>query len=133
MWAAEAYFKYGGEPRFIFPTTLGPWNQSLPPSSAPSPSSSHPPTTPSWASQPTASPVTVSSPTSGGGLGRPVIGPEVMLSGKHEGFCVYLSRLLRPLWHMLIADEVQIQGFDQPSKVGRVKLHVHVSLWVIPP
>lgn len=26
-WAAEAYFKYGGEPHFVFPTTLGPASQ----------------------------------------------------------------------------------------------------------
>lgn len=26
-WATEAYFKHGGDPHFVFPTTLGPSNQ----------------------------------------------------------------------------------------------------------
>ena len=28
-WATEALFKYGGEPHFVFPTTLGPANQAI--------------------------------------------------------------------------------------------------------
>ena len=29
MWATEAFFRYGGEPHFIFPTTVGPASQVL--------------------------------------------------------------------------------------------------------
>ena len=32
---------------------------------------------------------------SAGALGRAVVGPEIMLSGKHNGLCRYLARLLR--------------------------------------
>ena len=32
---------------------------------------------------------------SSGALGRAVMGPEVVLSGKHDGLCRYLARLLR--------------------------------------
>lgn len=38
-------------------------------------------------------------PNFGMTLGRAVIGPEVELSGKHNGLCRYLARLLRPLWN----------------------------------
>lgn len=43
--------------------------------------------------------------TMGGALGQPVIGPEVQLSGKHDGLALYLSRLMRPLWNGLILEE----------------------------
>lgn len=61
----------------------------------------------------------VSTPFSplGGALGRPVIGPEVQLSGKHEGLSLYLSRLLRPLWNVLIA--VEGREHTQPLKVSK--------------
>ena len=41
----------------------------------------------------------VQMPNFGMTLGRAVIGPEVELSGKHNGLCRYLARLLRPLWN----------------------------------
>ena len=41
-------------------------------------------------------------PNFGMTLGRAVIGPEVELSGKHNGMCRYLARLLRPLWNQHI-------------------------------
>ena len=58
------------------------------------------------------------SPTSpiGGALGRPVMGPEVQLSGKHEGLCFYLTRLLRPLWNVMIAVETRNDS-SSPIKV----------------
>lgn len=41
----------------------------------------------------------VQTPNFGMTLGRAVLGPEVELSGRHNGLCRYLSRLLRPLWN----------------------------------
>ncbi len=38
-------------------------------------------------------------PNFGMTLGWAVMGPEVQLSGKHNGLCRYLARLLRPLWN----------------------------------
>ena len=38
-------------------------------------------------------------PNFGMTLGRAVVGPEVQLSGRHNGLCRYLARLLRPLWN----------------------------------
>ena len=45
-----------------------------------------------------ASPTTVGSQTSAAGhgtLGKAIVGPEVVLSGKYSGLCLYLARLLR--------------------------------------
>ena len=35
----------------------------------------------------------------GGALGGALIGPEVKMSGKHNGLYRYLARLLRPVWN----------------------------------
>ena len=114
-WAAEAFFKYGGEPHFIFPTTVGPATQQ---DGAPSECSS--PTflpvdqrqvpstaqflqtlTPQYGARTT--PAIHQTPTlggtMGGALGGALIGPEVKMSGKHNGLYRYLARLLRPLWN----------------------------------
>ena len=116
--AAEAYFKYGGEPRFIFPTTLGPEKQTLSPVSSPSMDSldtSQVPqglATPSWVGQQGTGSLTIST------LGRSVTGPEVILSGRHNGFCAYFSRLLRPLWNRRMVEEVVPQGVEQTKQVS---------------
>lgn len=98
-WATEAYFKHGGEPHFIFPTTLGPNGAG--------------PSSPSSFQQQPSSPFSsfVQAPPSlGGALGRPVIGPEVQLSGKHNGLILYLGRLLRPLWNVSVTIEEKNEG-----------------------
>ena len=123
MWATEAFFKYGGEPHFTFPTTVGPASQLLcgaspatpnmaqhfssypspglssssltvphvvgPLSSMATPPHPHPP--PPTALSP-ATPLQYSTP---GSLGRALLGPEVQLSGKHNGLCHYMARILR--------------------------------------
>ena len=81
----------------------------------------------------------VFSPTSpiGGALGRPVMGPEVQLSGKHEGLCFYLTRLLRPLWNVMIAVETRNDSSspikvrckkNKNSKKKRTKMRGHPGL-----
>jgi nuclear pore complex protein Nup155 len=89
--ATDAFFRFGGEPRMVFPkpTHLGTQAQTgLPP-----------PT------NQLASPTTVGSQTSAAGhgtLGKAIVGPEVVLSGKYSGLCLYLARLLRPFWGHLV-------------------------------
>ncbi|CAI8052459.1 Nuclear pore complex protein Nup155 [Geodia barretti] len=111
-WAAKAFFKYGGEPHFVFPTTLGPASQPVgspahllttPTNMGQTPQTAPPgPLSPPY-------PAPVASPYGAGvtpygvqgpvALGRAVVGPEVQFSGKFTGLCRYLSRLLRPIWN----------------------------------
>ena len=107
-WATEAFFKYGGDPHFIFPTTLGPagqvWGspglQSPAISGGPNQYATPPPqgpvpTGPSYQQTPGAVPLGGVQSSVPGALGRALVGPEVQRSGKHNGLCCYLARLLR--------------------------------------
>lgn len=51
-------------------------------------------------------------------LGRALTGPEVHLSGKHDGLVRHLSRLLRPLWNEPIAIGYKPFGDSQNEEVG---------------
>lgn len=115
-WATEALFKYGGEPHFVFPTTLGPANQAIGgspahfqatptyqaggqyPSSPAAAQGSHPRVV-GPASQVPGPALGQYGMQTSGALGRALLGPEVQLSGKHNGLCRYLTRLLSPLWY----------------------------------
>lgn len=130
-WATEAFFKYGGEPHFIFPTTVGPATQldgggpfmhgtpTFPggqrqfPSMAPLPQT----LTPQYSAR--SPPSVQQTPTlggvMGGALGGALIGPEVKMSGKHNGLYRYLARLLRPLWNELVIVCVKDMGRDKVS------------------
>ena len=50
-------------------------------------------------------------------LGRALTGPEVHLSGKHDGLVRYLSRLLRPLWNEPVAVGYKPPGDMQNEQV----------------
>lgn len=116
-WATEAFFMHGGEPHFTFPTTVGPTSQPLGGMSPATPTmaqypSSYPPSTPtstpsltaphiigpsSAVATPPASHFSPAAPLqygTPGGLGKALFGPEAQLSGKHNGLCLYLARLL---------------------------------------
>lgn len=54
-------------------------------------------------------------------LGRALTGPEVHLSGRHDGLVRYLSRLLRPLWNKPVAISYKPPGNPQNELVGRRK------------
>ena len=133
-WATEAFFKYGGEPHFIFPTTVGPATQldgalsiqSPPtffpagqrqvPSSAPLPQTLTPQygaTTP-----PTMHQTPILGGAIGGALGGALIGPEVKMSGKHNGLYRYLARLLRPVWNEPIVICMTELKTDQVNKAA---------------
>ena len=82
MWATELFFQFGGEPHFVFPTS-GVYQ---------SPQGAH-------ASPQMMSPGMYSTPStsyaSPSVLGRAIMGPELVMSGRHQGLCLYLSRLIR--------------------------------------
>ena len=52
-------------------------------------------------------------PNFGRTLGMAVTGPEVQLSGKHNGLCRYLARLLRPLWNQRLIVSLRNQSGEQ--------------------
>ncbi|XP_040833408.1 nuclear pore complex protein Nup155 isoform X2 [Ochotona curzoniae] len=110
-WATRAFFRYGGEAQMRFPTALpppsnvGPILGSPVYSSSPVPSGSPYPNpsflgTPSQGLQPPA----MSTPM--GAVGAPaaqatsvsLTGPEIVYSGKHNGICIYFSRIMGNIW-----------------------------------
>ena len=82
MWATELFFQFGGEPHFVFPTTAA---YQSPQVAQASPQI----TSPSVYGTPGASYVSPSV------LGRAIMGPELVMSGRHQGLCLYLARLIR--------------------------------------
>lgn len=78
-WALRAFFKYGGEPRLVFPVSGG---------QRPAPQA---PFSPNYHSTP-------APPHIQNLYGGNVMTPEMLFSGKHNGLYLYFSRLLRPLW-----------------------------------
>ena len=81
-WAIRAFFKYGGEPRLVFPTSAGP-RQNVGQVPFGSPNYHSTPAPPHMQSL----------------YGGSVMTPEMHFSGKHNGIYLYFSRLLRPIWH----------------------------------
>ncbi|OBS78292.1 hypothetical protein A6R68_19317, partial [Neotoma lepida] len=111
-WATRAFFRYGGEAQMRFPATLptpsnvGPILGSPLYSSSPVPGGSVYPNpaplgTPSHGAQPS----TMSTPMYA--VGNPAMqpasmsgltGPEIVYSGKHNGICIYFSRIMGNIW-----------------------------------
>ncbi|XP_038599878.1 nuclear pore complex protein Nup155 isoform X2 [Tachyglossus aculeatus] len=111
-WATRAFFRYGGEAQMRFPSILPPNNVgpilgspvypgSPLPVGSPYPHASflgspaqgvHPPTmsTPMF---PPGSPGSQAGANIGG-----MIAPELVYSGKHNGICIYFSRILGNIW-----------------------------------
>lgn len=112
-WATEAFFKYGGEPHFVFPTTVGPATQQDGARSVHNASTFLPmdqrqmssttqllqTLTPQYGVRTTPAATPTLGGAMGGALGGALIGPEVKMSGKHNGLYRYLARLLRPVWN----------------------------------
>ncbi|XP_042309327.1 nuclear pore complex protein Nup155 [Sceloporus undulatus] len=112
-WATRAFFRYGGEAQMRFPSLLSPPSNvgsvlgspvlpgsPLPPSSPyPNPSFF---ATPAQGLQPPAmsTPVYASSSQMsqpGASLGGTMC-PEIVFSGKHNGICIYFSRIIGNIW-----------------------------------
>ncbi|XP_030048906.1 nuclear pore complex protein Nup155 [Microcaecilia unicolor] len=112
-WATRAFFRYGGEAQMRFPsalsapTNVGPIFGSPVPSSSPI-SFGSPMPNPSFLGTPVQGlqAPTVSTPvytmgTSGHQAGTAVggmMGPEMVFSGKHNGICIYFSRIVGNIW-----------------------------------
>ncbi|XP_022349102.1 nuclear pore complex protein Nup155 isoform X2 [Enhydra lutris kenyoni] len=111
-WATRAFFRYGGEAQMRFPTTLpapsnvGPILGSPVYSSSPVPSSSPYPNpsflgTPSQGVHPPAmsTPVCISgNPATQAASMSCMAAPEIVYSGKHNGICIYFSRIMGNIW-----------------------------------
>ncbi|CAL9683382.1 unnamed protein product [Knipowitschia caucasica] len=101
QWATRAFFRYGGEAQMRFPaaltnpSTVGPLMSSPAPGVVP----------PAFAAPFTPLP-SGSAPMSGPG-------PEVIFSGKHNGICIYFTRILGPIWDGSLAVEKTISKGTQ--------------------
>uniref|UniRef100_A0A673T381 Nuclear pore complex protein Nup155 n=1 Tax=Suricata suricatta TaxID=37032 RepID=A0A673T381_SURSU len=111
-WATRAFFRYGGEAQMRFPSTLpapsnvGPILGSPVYASSPIPSSSPYPN-PSFLGTPSQGvhPPAVSTPMCASGNPATqaasmscVAAPEIVYSGKHNGICIYFSRIMGNIW-----------------------------------
>uniref|UniRef100_A0A8C3YBW3 Nucleoporin 155 n=1 Tax=Catagonus wagneri TaxID=51154 RepID=A0A8C3YBW3_9CETA len=111
-WATRAFFRYGGEAQMRFPTALpapsnvGPILGSPVYSSSPLASGSPFPN-PSFLGTPSQGvhPPAMSTPVCA--VGNPaapapsmscMTGPEIVYSGKHNGICIYFSRIMGNIW-----------------------------------
>ncbi|KAI0209905.1 hypothetical protein LSAT2_005340 [Lamellibrachia satsuma] len=103
--ATRAFFLYGGEPEYNFPIPAGPGGMNTtyggPQSFLAAPGGfvtprrgDHQPQTSTPFPNVTQQLQFQSPSTNTFGTGS----PEVIFSGKHNGLCLYLSRILRPLW-----------------------------------
>ncbi|ERE82523.1 Nucleoporin [Cricetulus griseus] len=111
-WATRAFFRYGGEAQMRFPATLptpsnvGPILGSPMYSSSPVPSGgAYPSPSPLGTPCHGAQPPILSTPMYA--LGNPAMqaasmsgltGPEIVYSGKHNGICIYFSRIMGNIW-----------------------------------
>ncbi|XP_053153166.1 nuclear pore complex protein Nup155 [Hemicordylus capensis] len=112
-WATRAFFRYGGEAQLRFPSVLPPPSNvgsilgSPVLHGSPMPSGSPYPN-PSFLGTPMQGlqPPTMSTPAfaSGSHMSQPgasvsgVMGPEIVFSGKHNGICIYFSRIIGNIW-----------------------------------
>uniref|UniRef100_A0A8C9DZ07 Nucleoporin 155 n=1 Tax=Phocoena sinus TaxID=42100 RepID=A0A8C9DZ07_PHOSS len=111
-WATRAFFRYGGEAQMRFPATLpapsnvGPILGSPVYSGSPVPSGSTY-LNPSFLGTPSQGihPPAMSTPVCA--MGNPatqatsmscMAGPEIVYSGKHNGICIYFSRIMGNIW-----------------------------------
>ncbi|KAH0627891.1 hypothetical protein JD844_008444 [Phrynosoma platyrhinos] len=112
-WATRAFFRYGGEAQMRFPSLLSPPSNVGPVLGSPVlPSSPLPPSTPypnpSFFTTPAQGlqPPAMSTPvyTSSGQMSQPgaslggTMCPEIVFSGKHNGICIYFSRIIGNIW-----------------------------------
>ncbi|XP_015195862.1 nuclear pore complex protein Nup155 [Lepisosteus oculatus] len=127
LWASRAFFRYGGEAQMRFASALSaPVSSVGPMLSSPVPGSplpiSSPVPNPSFLATPAPGsyPPSVSTPfvqaPSMGQAGAPITamaGPEVVFSGKHNGICIYFSRILGNIWDGSLATEKTISTGNQ--------------------
>ncbi|XP_048876664.1 nuclear pore complex protein Nup155 [Brienomyrus brachyistius] len=123
-WATRAFFRYGGEAQMRFasalaaPSNLGPLFGSPVPGSPVSVGSPLP--NPSFLATPAPGlvPASMSTPLIPASPGAPPLtggsaGPEVVFSGKHNGICLYFSRILGSIWDGSLAVEKPVSRGGQ--------------------
>ncbi|XP_041111016.1 nuclear pore complex protein Nup155-like [Polyodon spathula] len=111
VWATRAFFRYGGEAQMRFPSALSAPSNVGPIFSSPVPGSplpfGSPLPNPSFLATPApgVQPQSVSTPfilaspaVQAGGPLAAMAGPEVVFSGKHNGICIYFTRILGNIW-----------------------------------
>lgn len=126
-WATRSFFRYGGEAQMRFPSALPSSSGvgtilSSPVPGTPLPVGSPLPT-PSFLGTPLQGmqPPSVSTPlyplaTSAlhpGTTFTGITGPEVVFSGKHNGICIYFSRIIGNMWDGSIATEATFKTGDK--------------------
>ncbi|KAL5017128.1 hypothetical protein ScPMuIL_006717 [Solemya velum] len=104
-WASMAFFLHGGEAQYhiggggmpgdraMVPSTIGPGD--MPPTQA---------STPMHHGLPSMYPSGMNSMSQ---YGQP--SQEIIYSGKHNGICLYMSRILRPLWDTSVTADVPVE------------------------
>jgi nuclear pore complex protein Nup155 len=104
QWATVAFFRYGGEPSFSLtsPTTVGPGGIG-PQQQGPGYSGGQPALNQSQLESP-AHPA----------LGRAVIRPDIIFSGKHNGLCLYFGRLVAPFWETTLVSNMSATNTMAP-------------------
>jgi len=116
-WATQAFFMYGGEPRMAMQASLGGYG-GMPAGMMSPGASGFDPMSPGF------NPSMISTPYPGGqpGFSSPMnIGQqEVQYSGKHNGLCLYLARILRPLWEQRLVS-------DSPCRSAKGKVEYLAS------
>ncbi|XP_019645345.1 PREDICTED: nuclear pore complex protein Nup155-like isoform X1 [Branchiostoma belcheri] len=125
-WATRAFFRFGGEAQFAFPVAPDITNMGQAPdigmSPSPMPGAPSPvpglqtPAASSALFQSTPSAFVTSTPANqqlpfrSPDPSSAAIGPEVKFSGKHNGICLYMARILGPLWESQVVFETKQQG-----------------------
>ncbi|KAM5193375.1 nuclear pore complex protein Nup155 [Mantella aurantiaca] len=123
-WATRAFFRYGGEaqmrmqPSLPAPSNVGPIFGSPMPMGSPMPVSSPMPN-PSFLGTPQQGVYAPAVSTPLYAAGSPaqhsaaplagIMGPEVIFSGKHNGICIYFSRIMNNIWDGSVAVEKTFQ------------------------
>ncbi|XP_072448887.1 nuclear pore complex protein Nup155 isoform X2 [Chiloscyllium punctatum] len=131
-WATRAFFRYGGEAQMRFPAAIQQPVNVGPTFSTPHPvpmmpygspfSSPSMPAIPVSGLKPVGMSTPLFSPGSPGVYGGaplpPVTtmsGPEVVFSGKHNGICIYFTRILGNIWDSSIAVEETVPHLRQQT------------------
>ncbi|KAI3362280.1 hypothetical protein L3Q82_012598, partial [Scortum barcoo] len=107
QWATRAFFRYGGEAQMRFPAAMTSPSTVGPVMSSPAPGIMPPAlATPFAPMHSGAAPITPMS-----------AGPEVIFSGKHNGICIYFSRILGNIWDGSLAVEKTISKGNQTVSI----------------
>ncbi|XP_066568276.1 nuclear pore complex protein Nup155 isoform X2 [Amia ocellicauda] len=126
VWATRAFLRYGAEAQMRFPSALSVPSNVGPILSSPVPGSPQPfgspfphpsfLTTPAPGMFPPAvsTPFVHASPmTPAGAPVNTMAGPEVVFSGKHNGICIYFTRILGNIWDGSLAAEKIVNTGNQ--------------------